>query len=248
MAELLVLAKAGYTNPDSAKDRQGCYKKGDIVHVAEDGHTWGLKEAPPDFVIVKIPGPTRAQAEQYRDHWMIDPQFAVVSNDPATDTFTIQISNANPGSANQAGLTQAMVESFLNNWGATVQGFAANQVTCRKASGVCHSQAPRSPSSHTIPVLACTRSSVTTPVPSGSRRPSRIGSIRGAARSYLTRTKSSSSRWIVVSLAPHFRTTCTRVRFRSTSVVGGASLWPTLITRSVQVALSLLPWRRRRTS
>ena len=62
MAELLVLAKVGYTNPDPVKDRRGCYKKGDIVHVADDGHVWGGKETLPDFVIVKVPGVTLAQA------------------------------------------------------------------------------------------------------------------------------------------------------------------------------------------
>ena len=125
MAELLVLAKPGYTNPDAEKDRQGCYKKGDIVYVGEDG----TLSAGGAFVLVKIPGIARSQVESYRDNWSIEPAFSVVSSDTTTDTFTITVSNSLPGSANQAGLTQAMVENFLTNWGATVQGFAQNQVT-----------------------------------------------------------------------------------------------------------------------
>ena len=65
MAEFLVLAKQGYTNPDPVKDKQGCYKRGDIVVVRDDGHEWGNMEGAPDFVIVKVPGLLTADAEVY---------------------------------------------------------------------------------------------------------------------------------------------------------------------------------------
>lgn len=47
------------------KDARGCYKKGDIVVVMEDGHRWGKKEGPPNFVIVKIPGVSVEAARKY---------------------------------------------------------------------------------------------------------------------------------------------------------------------------------------
>jgi hypothetical protein len=55
MAELLIKARnAQHADPDI--DRQGCYKRGDIVVVMPDGHEWGAKEGLPNFVKIKIPG------------------------------------------------------------------------------------------------------------------------------------------------------------------------------------------------
>ena len=63
MAELLVKAR-GAAHADPEKDRRGCYKRGDVVIVQEDGHEWGRKEGPPNFVILRIPGAARALAER----------------------------------------------------------------------------------------------------------------------------------------------------------------------------------------
>jgi len=117
------------TNPDPVKDRSGCYKKGDVVFVHEDGEPWGSGEGPPKFVIVKVTGVTRAQAEQYRDHWHIELAFSVVSSDLTQDLFTIQVTNSLPGATDQAALTQAQVQAFLNDWNATVVSTATNSVT-----------------------------------------------------------------------------------------------------------------------
>ncbi len=64
MAEFLIKAVDQY-NADPLKDQRGCYKRGDIVQVYEDG---ACKEPPAPnskFVIVKIPGLSKATAEQY---------------------------------------------------------------------------------------------------------------------------------------------------------------------------------------
>jgi hypothetical protein len=62
VAELLVFA-GNRVHPDPEVDRVGSYKKGDIIHVAPDSWQWGLKEGPPDFVIVKVPGVSLAAME-----------------------------------------------------------------------------------------------------------------------------------------------------------------------------------------
>jgi len=66
MAELLIKA-VDATIPDPTKDQRGCYKRGDIVVVMPDGHTWGKEEGLPKFVIVKIPGLSVAAVKQYAE-------------------------------------------------------------------------------------------------------------------------------------------------------------------------------------
>ena len=63
MCELLVKAKDGF-NLDPVKDL-GRYKRGDIVVVMPDGHTWGTKECPPDFLVVKVLGLSVLDAKAY---------------------------------------------------------------------------------------------------------------------------------------------------------------------------------------
>lgn len=69
MAELLIIARDN-TNPDPEKDRCGCYKRGMVVVVADDGHVWGREESKAiwiaegrdpaqwsgKFAIVRLPG------------------------------------------------------------------------------------------------------------------------------------------------------------------------------------------------
>lgn len=63
MAELLIKARDA-VNADAEKDRRGCYKRGDVVIVQNDGHQWGAMEGPPNFVVLRIPGAARALAER----------------------------------------------------------------------------------------------------------------------------------------------------------------------------------------
>ena len=51
------------THVDAAKDLC-CYKRGDVVQVFDDDTPCVIPPAPP-FVIVKIAGPTKTQAEKY---------------------------------------------------------------------------------------------------------------------------------------------------------------------------------------
>jgi hypothetical protein len=60
MAEILVRAVEG-ANPDPSANPH----RGDPVSVHLDGHAWGLAEGPPEYVIVKVPGVSKATLEQY---------------------------------------------------------------------------------------------------------------------------------------------------------------------------------------
>lgn len=86
MAELLVMA-VNRTHNDPAKEARGCYKRGDVVLVMENGHPWGSSElkAPINggqFVVIKITDVTKAQVLQWiRNHWnclLEDPHLAAI--------------------------------------------------------------------------------------------------------------------------------------------------------------------------
>jgi len=128
MAELLIKATSA-SHPDPEKDLDGCYKKGDLVLVMPDDHRWGLKEGPPKFVIVKVPGIARETVFQYLTSWKRHVDFEVVSVNTATGVYQIRIRCINPGASGAANLTRDNIETYLNNWGATVDSVSVNQVT-----------------------------------------------------------------------------------------------------------------------
>jgi hypothetical protein len=61
---ILLIKDRDATHADPVKDARGCYKRGDVVQVFEDDRVLQLPPAPP-FVIVKITGVTKAQAEAF---------------------------------------------------------------------------------------------------------------------------------------------------------------------------------------
>jgi len=63
MCEILIKAKDN-VNPDPELDKLN-YKRGHFVAVMPDGHTWGKKECLPDFFILKIPGVSVDQFDEY---------------------------------------------------------------------------------------------------------------------------------------------------------------------------------------
>lgn len=85
MAELLIYARDN-ANPDPEKDRCGCYKRGMVVAVFDDGHVWGREESkavwvaegrdpaqwPGKFVVVKLPGVSAAGARELLAEQMED--------------------------------------------------------------------------------------------------------------------------------------------------------------------------------
>ena len=66
MAQLLIMAE-DHTHPDPVKDQRGCYKRGMVVEVFEDTKVL-TQPMPAPFVVVKISGVTKAQAEKYLQH------------------------------------------------------------------------------------------------------------------------------------------------------------------------------------
>ena len=66
MTELLIKA-IDATHPDPEKDRRGCYKRGDIVQVYEDGRCTEPPSPDSKMVIVKVPGLSVELARKYAD-------------------------------------------------------------------------------------------------------------------------------------------------------------------------------------
>ena len=58
MAELLIRAKTNGLDPTVH------WQRGHVVYVTEDGHEWGLRERPPEFYVVRLPGVSREAAWQ----------------------------------------------------------------------------------------------------------------------------------------------------------------------------------------
>lgn len=89
---------ANNTNPDATKDRRGCWKRGMVVNVFEDGHVWGRLESKQVWIaegnsaaswpqqgrvaILKIPGVTAARAEALLERQLVDD-----AGQPVSDTY-----------------------------------------------------------------------------------------------------------------------------------------------------------------
>jgi len=72
MAELLVL-NFDTSNKDSARD-VFAYKKGHIIDIKPDGHTWGKEECLPKFFVVKLPKVDVKDVQKY-----LEPKVDVLS-------------------------------------------------------------------------------------------------------------------------------------------------------------------------
>lgn len=66
MAELLIKA-TDHTHPDPVINRAGCYKRGMVVRIENDGFEWGKKEGPPKFAVVRILGAPASDYEKLVD-------------------------------------------------------------------------------------------------------------------------------------------------------------------------------------
>lgn len=133
MAELLIKAiDATHSNPD--KDAKGCYKRGDIVLIRPNGHTWGSKElkAPADggkFIVLKITDVTPAQVRNWvHNNW----QTNVEDSDPEGRRRRVHINIAT---------IPAAVRSIMNTTGeytttwAAIRQYVRNKKTAATATG-----------------------------------------------------------------------------------------------------------------
>lgn len=128
MAEFLVLAVTKVTLPDPDEDRANAHKKGDIVVVADNNHSWGSLETLPNFVKVKCAEALLADYNHNGFPWFLVIDYEVLSHDTATDIYNIRAFSVVPGAANEAGLTREMIENHLTAWNASIISVTANEV------------------------------------------------------------------------------------------------------------------------
>jgi hypothetical protein len=86
MAEILIKAVSA-VHADAEKDRRGCYKAGMPVVVMPDGHQWGTGEAPPAFVVLKLPGVTVARVNQFIESHQVQEGLEEDGTTPKMGTF-----------------------------------------------------------------------------------------------------------------------------------------------------------------
>jgi len=78
MAELLVMTmnhgmdkltqeKVDKMTPEQKRSYEARSQYGDVIVVRPDGHKWGTKECPPDYVVVKIPEMSYEEAKKYEE-------------------------------------------------------------------------------------------------------------------------------------------------------------------------------------
>lgn len=80
MAEFLIMLNdPGAETPDELK--QFRYYRGDIVVVKPDNWSWGSEEKPPKFGLIKVPGMTVEEAQQ----WLVSEDEIVSLKNPNTD-------------------------------------------------------------------------------------------------------------------------------------------------------------------
>ena len=128
-----------YTHSDPDKDKRGVYKKGYPVTLREYPHSgWGYKEGHPYFVQLRVTNGDVADVESListsfggnsiNQTWDRQIDFATVNNDSSIDGWRIRVFATNSGANDFAGVTQSMVENYLNKWNAEVFSSAANEV------------------------------------------------------------------------------------------------------------------------
>jgi hypothetical protein len=138
MAEFL-FKRNDYTHADPDKDRRGVHKKTDFINWKPDGfsdfsHGNGPGSYLKDFVIVKVPGITLAEAEAsvHRKPWRDDFDYEIVATRPAQGEYDIRIFEKNSGAINQnaiAGVKATKVRDYLLAWGCSNFALSATDAT-----------------------------------------------------------------------------------------------------------------------
>lgn len=124
MAELLIKA-----SDSPVSDGPGKWYAALIVTVQEDGHEWGSKEGPPKFYILKIPGISKDDAQEYLTEWRHGISYEVVNSQPAQDGYRIKLTSDAVSVSGKGSITLENVEAFFTKWNATVQSATSNSIT-----------------------------------------------------------------------------------------------------------------------
>jgi len=138
MAEFL-LKLNDYTHSDPDKDRRGVHQKTDFINWKPDGfsdfaHGNGPGSYLADFVIVKVPGITLAEAEasEHRKAWKDDFDYEITATRPAQGEYDIRIFEKNAGAINQnaiAGVKATKIRNYLQAWGCSAFGMTATDAS-----------------------------------------------------------------------------------------------------------------------
>lgn len=109
-------------------------KIGEVVDIKEDGHVWGGREQPPNYIHVNVTGSTREQAAAYLGSWDIKYIFTLVNQNAAGWRYRIEvdpayISASNQGSAELKTTMQDMVTGTEEWEGSAVVSFTSSSMT-----------------------------------------------------------------------------------------------------------------------
>jgi len=127
MAILLVFDHDN-VHTDIEKDYRGCYKKGYIVQVFEDGTPYVNPPAAP-FLILQITGVTKAQVEEYQNDWRRTIDYTVVQRSISLDGWRLDIKATNPNPSGKGHIVLSdKKRDFFENWGASIVGIVNNAV------------------------------------------------------------------------------------------------------------------------
>lgn len=124
MAEFLIKAEDSLV-----QDGPGKWYAARIVTVQDDGHEWGGKEGPPKFFIVKVPGITKVQAEQYLEEWRHNTSINIVASDQATDSYRLRMISDRVSISGKNSFSEAQIGQFFADWNATIVNFQNDRVT-----------------------------------------------------------------------------------------------------------------------
>lgn len=136
MAEILIHA-IDHTHDDPDTDRRGCHKKGDIANIKSDGWSahpnWAQTQYPHSrsglFVLVKVPGLSVEDAIAYRGPWQDAIAYEVLSANATQGTYSVRVTESNPGASGANAMSAAKIQRFLSGWGCTDITFSPNACT-----------------------------------------------------------------------------------------------------------------------
>lgn len=120
MAELLI----------SANDANN-QKIGEVVDVKDDGHMWGGREQPPNYVHLTVTGATRTQVSGYLGSWGIDFEHTIVNQNANGYRIRVEVDPAYISASNQgkAGLKSTMQDWCENEYGCVGVSFTSDSMT-----------------------------------------------------------------------------------------------------------------------
>lgn len=126
MAKLLVFDRDN-THSDPEKEYRGCYKKGYVVETFEDTKPYVNPPQPP-FLILQITDKTKAEVDEYMRGWVRQVDYSVIQRSVPLDGWRLELKATNPNASGKGHITLAKVQTYLENWGASIVGVVNNGV------------------------------------------------------------------------------------------------------------------------